>query len=321
MKKITALSIFITQLALLFQTQNVFAANSTITAIPPKLELNAEPGQIIKSTLKVRNDSETQQNFTIEVNDFIIDPETNTPIPLSENITSRWSLRKWITSPNLIPVDAGQTQNIQITIRVPASALPGGHYAMITYTPKGDVKPSDLRKTATLIGQRVGSLIYINVDGPITTKANLQNFTAPKFTEKGPVEFTGSVENLSDIHISPKGSITIKDIFNQEVAKLPIETGNIFPETTKKFTKTWDKTWGYGRYKAEIDLVYADNLVLSGLIYFWLFPITGILYTLLAIISILVIFIILNKRNKKHQQDLEKEINDLQKEIEYLEKK
>lgn len=302
-------------------TGSALAANSTITAIPPRLEIEAEPGETIRQTIKVRNDTNSQQNFTVTVNDFIVDQETNTPIPLSENITSRWSLRKWVTSPKLIPVDAGQTQNVAISIRVPTTALPGGHYAMITYMPNGDIKPGEMRKTSTIIGQRVGTIIYVKIKGDIKEKATLRSFTAPKFTEKGPINFEGTLENNSDIHISPKGYILIKDILNNEVERINVNLGNIFPENSKSFTTQWNQKWGYGRYTAEINVVYGNENVVSGLIYFWLFPITGIIYSLLAIVSILVIIILLSKRSRKHQEELEEEVRKLQKEVENLEKK
>jgi len=319
MKKLTPALLFFVSLLFVNQTN---AATSTITAIPPRLQLNASPGETIKSTLKVRNDSENQQYFSIYVNDFVVDSQTNTPIPISENITSHWSLRKWISAPSMIPVDAGQTQNIEITIRVPSTALPGGHYAMITYMPNADLKPGELKKTATIIGQRVGTLLYLQIKGDIKEKANLLEFTVPKHIEKGPVEFTGKLENLSDIHIQPQGYIRITDMFNKEVAKLPLDLGNIFPENTKEFKSVWSQKWGYGRYSAELNLVYGtQNNVLSGLVYFWHFPITAVIYSLVALISILTIIVILNKRSHKHQEELEKEVRALQREIEDLEKK
>ncbi len=319
MKKIT--SALLTVTALIFANQ-VNAATSTITAIPPRLQLNAQAGETIKSTIKVRNDSETQQYYSIFVNDFIVDSQTNTPIPISENLTSRWSLRKWITAPKMIPVDAGQTQNIELVIRVPSTALPGGHYAMITYMPNAELKPGELKKTATIIGQRVGTLLYVNIDGNITEKANLLEFMAPKHSEKGPIQFTGKLENISDTHIQPQGFIRILDMFNKEVDRLPLDLGNIFPENTKNFQTSWNQKWGYGRYTAELNLVYGKNSnVLSGLIYFWLFPISAVIYSLIALISVLTVIILLSKRNKKHQEDLEKEVRELQKEIEALENK
>ncbi len=319
MKKLSTALIITIYLLFANQTE---AATSTITAIPPRLQIEASPGETIKKIIKVRNDTEDQQYFSIFVNDFIVDSQTNTPIPISENITSRWSARKWITAPKMIPVDKGQTQNIEITIRVPTTVLPGGHYAMVTYMPNADLKPGELKKTATIIGQRVGTLLYVTIKGNITEKASLLEFSTPKHTEKGPVEFTGKLENLSDTHIQPSGFIRITDMFNKEVAKLPLNLGNIFPENTKSFQAQWNQKWGYGRYSAELNLVYgSQNNVIGGMIYFWLFPISAVIYSLIAFISILIIIILLSKRNRRHQEELEREVRELQREIEILEKK
>ncbi len=319
MKKINLILIF-SLFLFLFSTPTF--AESTITAIPPRLQIEAKPGETIRATLKVRNDSEISQNYTVFVNDFIVDDLSGTPIPISENITSKWSLRKWISAPKLIPVDSKATQNIEIIIRVPHSALPGGHYAMVTYMPNAEIKPGELKKTATIIGQRVGSLIYLTIKGKINEKATITSFTSPKFTEKGPIEFTGTIENTSDIHIQPKGSITITDLFNKEVSRIPLDLGNIFPDNTKLISAAWNQKWGYGKYKAELNLIYgSQDSVLSATIFFWLFPIRLVIYSLVALISALTVIILLNKRSKRHQDELEKEVRELQKEIHILERK
>lgn len=315
------LKVLLTTLFFLTSFTNVFAA-STISAIPPRLELQASPGETIRTTLKVRNGMETSQNFTVYVDDFIVNDLQGTPIPLSENISSKWSLRKWITAPDFIPVDANSTQSINVSIRVPSTALPGGHYAMITYMPNAEIKPGEMKKTAAIIGQRVGTLIYLTVKGKVNEKANITSFTVPKFTEKGPVQFTGTIENLSDIHIQPKGNITISNLLNQKVATLPLQIGNIFPENSKQFVGNWNQKWGYGRYRADLNLFYGTHdTILLATIFFWLFPIRLVIYVLVAIISALVIIIFLNKKGKKHQEELEKEVRELQKEISQIEKK
>jgi len=297
-------------------------ASSTITAIPPRLQLEAKPGETLRATIKVRNDSEISQSYTVYVNDFIVNDESGTPIPISENITGKWSLRKWIVAPNYLPVDSKTTQNVELVIRIPSSAAPGGHYAMITYMPNADLNPSELKKTASVIGQRVGTLIYVTVKGKINEKANITTFTSAKFNEKGPVSFSGTLENLSDVHIQPAGFIAISDIFNNEVAKLPLELGNVFPDNIKKFSSTWNQKWGYGRYKADLNLVYGSaSTVLVASIFFWLFPIRLVIYTLIVLISFLAIAVLLSKRSKRHQEELEAEVKALQKEIDNLERK
>ncbi|HAS69379.1 TPA: hypothetical protein DCS00_04430, partial [Candidatus Collierbacteria bacterium] len=211
MKTTKTLLTAIVSLFVVFSLVPFADAQTIMTAIPPKLELRGDPGQTLTATLKLRNDSASTENFTVSVEDFIVADSKGTPLPITTKLNNRWSLANWITAPKNIPVDAGGIQIININIKIPMTALPGGHYAMITYTPNAEAKAGDLKQTGNIITSRVGTLIYVTVSGPVTEKASITKFSVPKFTEKGPVEFTGSIESLSDVHINPKGTITISD--------------------------------------------------------------------------------------------------------------
>lgn len=298
------------------------SAEMIMTAIPPKVDLKGDPGQTLTATLKIRNDSETTENFSIKVEDFVVYDSKGTPIPVNTSTNNRWALSSWINAPKEIPVDAGGLQVIDISIKIPMTALPGGHYAMITYTPNAEAKAGDLKQTGNIITQRVGTLIYITVNGEITEAATITKFNVPKFTELGPVEFNGSVLSMSGTHINPKGTITISDPLNSKVAEIDVETGNIFPETTRDFTANWNQKWGWGRYKADLNLAYGTaGSVVTASIFFWLFPIRLVIISLVALISILTIIILLNKRSKRHQQELEKEVQELKEELHQAEEK
>lgn len=295
-------------------------AESVITAIPPRLVLSGKPGEIVTAQVKVRNDSKTSQNYTIAVDDFIVLDKQGTPIPVSQTVSNRWSLKSWISAPDIIPVDPQATQVVNLRIKVPLTALPGGHYAMITYMPNAEIKPGEMKKTASIIGQRVGTLIYFTVSGPITERVEVTRFAIPQFSEQGPIDINGTLESLSDVHENPKGSITIFDPLNRKVADLPIEVGNIFPESSRDFLVTWKQKWGWGRYRADLNLAYGlTGAVASATVFFWLFPIRLVIYILTGIISILAVIILLSKRNKKHQEELEKEVRALKEELQHLE--
>ena len=295
-------------------------AQSIITAIPPRLVLSGIPGEIVTAQLKVRNDSEEAKNYTVSVEDFVVYDTQGTPIPVAQSAGNRWSLASWVSAPDVIPVDAKTTQIVNVKIRVPLTALPGGHYAMLTYMPNGDVKPGQLKKTASIIGQRVGSLIYFTVSGPITEKLNILKFSVPQFSEQGPVSFSGTLESLSDVHITPKGGITISDPLHTKVAVVPVEPGSIFPETQRDFISTWTQKWGWGKYRADLELAYGTTgAVATATIFFWLFPIRLVIYSLIAIISVLTAIVLLNKRSRKHQELLEKEVTELKEELEKFE--
>ncbi len=300
----------------------VLAQISTITVIPPRLELTADPGKTITATLKLRNETTSTQNYAIVVNNFLVSDDHGTPIPIPDSVNTRWNMKSWIKAPSVIPVDSKALASITIQITVPKDALPGGHYALITYQPNPDSNPIDLNKTGSLIGQRAGTIIYLTVSGPITQNASVIRFEVPKFNELGPVPFNGWIKNLSDLHINAKGAITITDFLGRQVSQIPVETGNIFPATERSFNALWNQKWGYGRYSANLSLAYGSaGGVLTASIFFWLFPIRLVIYGLVAIISILFVIIMLNKRNKKHEAELEKEVRELKKEVETLEKK
>ena len=320
---IRKISFIVFSFSLLFiVSQNSALAQSTITAIPTRVDLSADPGQTVTAELKVRTDFTTSQIFSVNLDDFVVYDSIGTPVPVTSTAGNRWSLKSWITAPTLVPVDAHGTQIINLTFRVPLTALPGGHYAMITYQPNPDVKKGDLKQTANLIGQRVGTLLYLTVNGPITQKANLTKFMTDQFIEQGPVTFEASVQNLSDIHVNPKGVVSVYNLLNNKVAEIPVEVGNVFPEVNRDFSVIWNQKWGYGKYRADIELAYGTSGgVLRSSIYFWLFPIRLIIYILILIISILVIYILLSRRGKKHQEELEREVAELKKELHNIEEK
>jgi hypothetical protein len=316
MKK-TALSLALISFLLLSPT-TVLAeeAVSSLTAIPPKVELSADPGETLTAKLRVRNETSTTQTYKIEVADFIVSDLEGTPVPLPTSITSRWSLRQWIQAPDLIPVDAKDTREITVTIKVPSSAMPGGHYAMLTYEPWFNSLPGDMKRTGSIIGQRTGTIFYILVNGATQENLILKRFTSAKFNEQGPVDFTGSLENQSDYHVTPSGTVTISNFLNQKVATLNFETGNIFPEAKKDFSSSWNQKWGYGKYRADLNVIYGKTgQVVTATIFFWLFPIRLTIYILILIIAALFVVIKLKERGNKHQQQLEAEIDELKSEL------
>ncbi len=293
----------------------------TFTAIPTRVDLSADPGQTVSTELKISNGTDKYLYFQIFVDDFVVMDEIGTPIPVQSNNT-RWSLKNWITAPSNIPVDANSTQVVKISFKVPLTALPGGHYAMITYQPNVDLKRGEYKKMGNLIGQRVGTLLYLSVNGPVTQKAEVKKFTTAKFYEQGPVEFDGSILNLSDIHVNPKGKISIYSPLNSKLVDIPVEVGNVFPEASRVFKSVWNQKWGYGRYRADLNLAYGTaGSTLTSSVYFWLFPIRLVIYVLVLIVSILLAIILIGKRNKKHQDELEAEIVELKRELEKVDKK
>lgn len=300
-----------------------------ITAIPPRLgddgKLLLKPGEKVQVAVKVRNASGQTIRIDSNVSDFILDEDGETPVPVTDSTSNRWSLASWVVlSPTSQILEPNELGLVNVIIDVPADALPGGHYAMIVHRPSLDLNKKT-GETAALdsaasVNQRVGTLVYGLVDGPINEEAFVTDFTFPKLTEYGPVPFSFTVENVSDIHITPRTTIEISDVLGRPVETLTVEPKNVFPLFKRDFSGTWEKVWGTGYYRAKLTMSFgASGKVVMANTSFWLLPYkllaltAGILVILLVVIGGLYRFWYRRQRVvKAHLAELEKKVKELE---------
>lgn len=333
-------------LAVVSSTSYVLAQESqsdnevTLTAIPPRLgddnSLRVNPGEKLQTSVRVRNASLQPLQVDTGIQDFIVDEDGETPVPLDEEAPSRWSLAQWVTlSPQVSQLMPNEIGTINVIIEVPSDALPGGHYAMVTHQPtaKGNGPATQIvseTDPASRVNQRVGTLLYVIVNGPINEEAFIRNLTFPRFTEFGPVPFSFSVDNQSDIHITPQIGVEIYNFLGQKVDTIDVESKNIFPLMSRGFEGQWGRMWGIGPYTAKVIMSYGTgSQVVIANYSFWLFPISVVL-SLLVILMALLVISIATRRHLHHRNDvnaqkvqmLEKRLSELEgKRIDELDEK
>jgi len=269
-----------------------------MTAIPPRLEIEALPGGTVQESLRIRNETGTDQAYKVIVADFIVTGNQGTPIPVTEAVSGRWSLASWISvSPKQILVPAGQTAGVDLIISVPQDGLPGGHYAMVTYAPIAE--GSLAQGTGAQISPQVGSLVYLKVIGDVTEAVNLKEFKADnKFKHYGPTPIMAEIENLGDIHLRPIGKLTVTNWLGDETYSAELEEKNIFPFASRTYDWTVPGKWHLGRYAARLTAQAGDAAIpLTGLIYFWIVPVKEI-SVIAAALAIIILLVILKKRRK-----------------------
>ena len=290
-----------------------------LTAIPPRLEITGKPGEIVTKEIKVRNESKTEKIIFTSVRDFIVTDDLGTPLQIENTNQSdnRWAASAWIqTSPSQIKLKPGETKSLVLTVIVPEDALAGGHYAMVLHTPQNDIS---IDQTGAAVETNVGTLVYITIPGDITENAQIKDFSAPKFSEYGPIDFKTIITNLSDIHITPAGSINIYNAFGIKTSQIKLDNTNIFPYTSREFLNTLDRKLMLGRYKAQINAAYGTTgQLLSATLFFWVLP-----YKLIALaLAIVIVIILLIKLKKKTPPSSNTpKIEELEKELETLKKK
>lgn len=291
---------------------SVESESITLTAMPPRLgddlSLKVAPGKKLQTAIKVRNNSNKAFTINTAIDDFIIGDDGETPIVVTEDVDYRWSLKNWlILAPDFQVLQPRQTGIINVIIEVPTNALPGGHYAMITHRPVGLNGEKFQDSASSYISQRVGTLLYVVVDGPINEEAFVRDFKMPNFTEYGPVPLSFTVDNQSDLHIKPEISVEIYNLLGMKVDTIAIESKNVFPMVSRAFNGQWDAVWGSGYYTAKLTMAYGNSgQVVVVKTSFWLLPLTLVIAGLVIILSLIVVFVAI-RRHLIHKQSSEKQ--------------
>lgn len=307
-------------LALEFAPLSYAQSSFGLTAIPPRVEITVNPGEIITKEIKIRNESNVEKSIETFLRDFIVTDDLGTPLQLEKVVdqsSNRWTASSWIqVSPAVYKLKPGETKSLVLTIMAPDDALPGGHYGMVLHTSSNDIS---LTQSGAAVQINVGSLIYITVPGDITQNASIKQFTAPKFSEYGPINFKTIITNLSDLHITPAGAINIYNTFGLKSAQINLDNTNIFPSTSREFLNTLNRKLMLGRYKAQINATYGTaGQLLTATIFFWVIP-----YKLIALLLaiILIIFLIIKLKKKAPPVSELPKVEELGKELEDLKKK
>jgi hypothetical protein len=297
-------------------------ATNGLSAIPPRLEIEVVADKVTTQAIKVRNESTETKTITVSIRDFIVSDNQGTPEfidNLSDAVSNRWAASSWIqVSPTSLTLKPGETKGLSLTVMPPKNALPGGHYAAVIYSPNAT---SIGASTGASVQTNVGTLVYVTVPGDISQSALVQSFSAPKFSEFGPIDFKSTIKNSSDIHIQPVGAITVKNWLGGKTAQLTLNQTNIFPYTTRDFQNTLDKKWLFGRYKATMQAVYgtAGGLI-TATIFFWVIP-WRLILLIIAAIAIITALITVLKKKPTTPKSSDTEVAQLEKELEELKKK
>lgn len=244
-----------------------------ITIIPPTISHQLNPGASTEGKLGIINESSTDLAFSVYVYDFVVVDNQGTPqiLPYGTIENNRYSASNWIgVTPNSFTLKPHERFNFNYYIQVPWNAAPGGHYAAIVYQPLGS---GPVKGSGAQVNSRVATLVYLDITGKIKEQAMITNFNAP-FEEFGPVPVTTEIKNFGDLHISPTGTITVKDFLGRTVAKSNLATRNIFPgNISLVYENKVGQTWMIGRFSADLIGSYGkNNLPLIASTYFWVFP-------------------------------------------------
>lgn len=279
LKKIFVISMISVFASSFFVFMPAKASESTGLIIsPPIIEKTMEKGAKVTDKIKLTNASDNDLKITVSKKDFIANPSSEdgaaTLVEPEKNNT--FVLSSWLNVTDTFTLKSKEVKEVSYTISAPADAEAGGHYGSILFTPSL-FNPAALNGSGTTIASEIGALILVNVPGVINYGAKIATFETAKkvyINSTNLVEFFTRFQNLSTVHVKPTGTIVVKNLLGKNSTSLVVNenAGNVLPDSIRKFTSNWEKKYGFGFYKANVSLTYADGKTIASAFTFWIIP-------------------------------------------------
>jgi len=266
---------------------------------PSLLDISVEPGGIWRSEVKLVNNNPYSLTLSITPAELSTrGDETGIAAfrPLDEEMTEQGSPAAWLEPESdkvTIPPESGK--DITFTIRVPEDAPPGGHYTALLFStaagPRGE--GSELR-----VSSQLTSMFLIRVAGDIDEGARLREFrTTAGWLSKPQTEFLIRLQNTGNVHLRPRGRITVHNMWGRERGVIELspdgQFGNVLPDSTRRFNYGWEGDLSFadiGRYTAELELSYGDSgRTITDRVTFWIMPLQPLAIGMGALLLFLVV--------------------------------
>jgi len=322
MRKSHIVSLFIFSVLFSFLTAtNVNAQNNGegIKISPVRLEDLVDPGQIISKTVSVTNQSNSAREIFIFLRDFKAEGEGGQAKLIEPGSEEGSYLASWIEiATSGISFLPHEEKQIPFIVKVPEDVGPGGYYGAVVFgTKPPEFNPeSENRGAGMSIGQQAATLLLFQVKGDVYEEANIREFSTDKEYYNTPfdVQFSTRIENKGNVHVSPVGTLTIKNQLGKTVEEIIFneKVSNILPHTFRKFQHSWSGDMAFGKYTAILGLTYGTPTKTGGQgmqsLYtertFWIFPwkiiiLISITILVLAIVVWILLRVYKNKAVKR----------------------
>lgn len=216
---------------------NAQRANA-ITLVPPSLEFATQPGRTIDTVIKLFNEGSDPINVYTSTALFTAKDETGTPDFNFNNQPS--DLATWLKAPaGPLGIQAGERIEVPISIEIPSTAEPGGHFAGLFF----ETRPPEDTPGQVKVRQKIGTLVILRVEGDVQEGAAVEKFAVDTIgaLRRLPVAFMTKVQNTGNVHVRPSGTIQIKNMFGKVVATLTINEseGAVLPSSARRFDAMW----------------------------------------------------------------------------------
>jgi len=218
------------------------------TVFPGVVEISVPAGGNYSGSFTVGNPADTAVKIRVTVEDWS-SAQDGREIIKGEKASLGW----FAFSPQELELGPNETDIVSYTVKLPERAE--GEYAAMVYF--GTV--ADRPERGIAIASRIGNAFYVMVKGTEVVKGELIDIAV---TRTDPMNIRVTIENSGNIHIRPRGDITIrkKGLFLSEKDREPViipfnKAGfPVLPNRNHIFeARSKDVRFGLGWYSLEFE--------------------------------------------------------------------
>lgn len=301
------LTLMVGLFTLLGSSNNVFAAPATSTSnglntlkiSPVRSDISIAPGKSDVVTMKVANMTKAPMTIRAIENDFVAGDERGTPALIldADKFAPTHSLKRYMVPVPNTTIAPGVTQEIKVTIKVPADAKPGGYYGAVRFSPV-----SADGSTSVNLNASAASLVLMTVPGPVEEKVNLTSFNVKQgskidtiFQSANDLQVSFRMENKGSIQEGPFGNISVwqgdKVVYSYDFnSTQPREM--VLPDSARVWDVPLKNIGSFGNYTIKATLSYGQkNQTIEVKKSFWVIPIFVIVVSVGSILLFVAIIV------------------------------
>lgn len=235
------------------RAQSTEGAEESITLSPAISKPVAEAGSVSKGKLTVINDGDTDYQFLVYARPFSVTSESYDPNYTEVN--DRTEAYQWVQFEKTnLQLSAGKSVEIAYTVTVPKKAKSGGHYAVLF----AETQPKQSEGTQVARKKRVGSLLYVTVNGDLINSGSLEGWDAKLWQKNKPISTSFRVKNDGNVHFQVNSQVTFSNIFNKPRFQLNQEQF-VLPGTTRRISANMEKAPFIGIYRVKGSVTFLDK--------------------------------------------------------------
>ena len=154
----------------------------------------------------------------------------------SDNLVRKYSLASWMRpEKDIVSLEAGESEDLRVVIENRESLSPGGHDGAVLFTIGNE--EGDAKENVVAVNQLLSVLVFAKKEGGEIYRLNLLDRTWERSLLFGLSQTSLRFQNEGNVHIVPRGIVTLTDPLGRVVEKgiINTESGLVLPESQRTF--------------------------------------------------------------------------------------